>query len=350
LTPQTLSSALFDNTTRIIGPDTAAVLANSVWMLSNQGVVAINDTGVEIKSDPIKDIVDRLTGPLLETTRALAVAEGYETAKKYILAVPDNEGDTFCPTELVYNYITQTWVTWDRDISCLHVAQNEDRLYIGNAESETISKERHNGDYTDFCDEDLSQTIISITGDQVVLDSVEGIIDGDVLTQTSEIRALVVGVDAATNTLTVEDDTGIAVGAVTVKTSIQCRVQWKPVVNGNNPAFARQYSEGALIFRSTRFNFGDIGFFSDADISIERVPIEGIAAGEWGLFPWDGVPWGGELRPQAVRFLVPQNKQYASQLVPILTIQNALSTWTLQGISISANMISQEVPSAASSD
>jgi len=48
-----------------------------------------------------------------------------------------------------------------------------------------------------------------------------------------------------------------------------------------------------------------------------------------------------------VRFFVPQNKQYASQLVPILTIQNALSTWTCQGISISANLISQEVPSVA---
>ena len=349
LTPSTLSASLFDNTTRIVGPDTAVVLANSVWMLSNQGVVAINDTGVEIKSDPIKDIVDRVTGPLLETTRSVAYAEGYETAKKYILAIPENDGDTSCSIELVFNYITGTWVTWDRPVTCMHVAQNEDRLYIANADTLTISRERNSGTFEDFCEEDLTATILSISGDTVTLDSVEGIGEGDVLFQSYEINALVIAIDNVNSTVTVENDTGIVTGAVTVKTAIPCRTQWKPVVNGNNPVFARQYSEGAVLFRNTRFNFGEIGFFTDADISIEYVPIEGVAAGEWGLFPWDEVPWGGDLRPQAVRFYVPQNKQYASQLVPILVIQNALSTWTLQGISLSANMISQEVPSVVES-
>lgn len=349
LTPATLSASLFDNTTRIVGPDTAVVLANSVWMLSNQGVVAINDTGVEIKSDPIKDIVDRLTGPLLTASRSLAFAEGYETAKKYILAVPEDSNDTSCPVQLVFNYITSAWTTWNRDMTCMHVAQNEDRLYIGNADSLTISRERNDGTFYDFCDEDLDRTIAAINGDQVTLNSVSGIIEGDILLQGEGIQALVVAIDSDSSTVTVENNSGLEVDDVTVKTSIECRVQWKPVVNGNNPAYARQYSEGAIIFRSTRFNFGEIGFYSDADVSIEYVPIEGQAPGGWGLFPWGDVPWGSDLRSQAIRFYVPQNKQYASQLVPILVIQNALSTWTLQGLSISANMISQEVPSVIDS-
>lgn len=345
LTPSTLSAALFDNTTRIVGAETAVVLTNAVWMLSNQGVVSVSDTGVQIRSEPIKDITDRLTGPLLDTTRSIAFAEGYETGKKYILAAPENDGDTFCPVEYVFNYITNTWVSWSRSVSAMHVAQNEDRLYLGNALSSTISRERHSGTAADFCDEDLSRTIVSVSGDQIELDSVSGIGEGDILQQSSELRALVVAVDPVSNTVTVEDDTGLTTGAVTVKTSISCRVRWKPVVNGNNPVMARQYSEGALLFRSTRFSYGTIGFFTDADNSIEDVPIEGAAAGEWGFFPWGEVPWGGDLRPQAVRFYIPQAKQYASQLVPILTIQNALSTWTCQGLSISANLISQEVPS-----
>lgn len=345
LTPSALSASLFDNTTRIVGAETAVVLTNAVWMLSNQGVVAVSDTGVEIKSEPIKDITDRLTGPLLETTRAVSFAVGYETEKKYIVAVPENDDDTFCSLQLVFNYITTAWVTWDRPVYAMHVAQNEDRLYIGNAGSATISRERHNGNASDFCEEDLERTITAIDGDQVTLDSVIGIDEGDVLTQSAQIRALVVEVNGVANTVTVEDDTGLEVDDVTVKTSIHCRVQWKPVVNGDNPVMARQYSEGALLFRNTRFNFGSIDFFTDADNSIESVPIEGAAAGEWGFFPWGEVPWGGIIRPQAVRFYVPQNKQYASQLVPILVIQNALSTWTCQGLSISANLISQEVPS-----
>lgn len=349
LTPQTISVSNFDNTTRIVGAETAVVLANAVWMLSNQGVVSVSDTGVQIRSEPIKDITDRLTGPLLETTRDVAFAVGYETDKKYILSVPENDEDTFCPLQLVFNYITNTWVSWDREVSAMHVAQGEDRLYIGNALTPTISRERHGGTSADFCDEDISATIVSIDGDEVALDSVTGIGEGDVLQQSSEIRALVVEVDGVNNTVTVEDDTGLAAGAVTVKTSISCVTQWKPVVNGDNPVLARQYSEGALIFRNTRFNFGTIGFFTDADNSIESVPIVGEAAGEWGFFPWGEVPWGGLIRPQAVRFYIPQSKQYASQLVPILTIQNALSSWTCQGISISASLISQEVPSIVSS-
>jgi hypothetical protein len=346
LTPSSLSASLFDNTTRIVGPETAVVLTNAVWMLSNQGVVSVADTGVEIRSEPIKDVTDRLTGPLLETTRAAAFAEGYETDKKYILAIPENEGDTYCARQKVFNYITTSWVDWTRFLAAMHVAQSEDRLYLGNAASSTISRERHEGSYSDFCDEDLSRSITSVTGDQVVLDSVAGMVEGDVLQQTAELRALVVAIDAGTNTVTIEDDTGIAAGAVTVKTSIPSRVQWKPVVNGNNPALARQYSEGVVLFRRTRFNFGQIGFFTDADNSIEYVDITGAAAGEWGFFPWGSVPWGGVLRPQAVRFFVPQDKQLASQLVPILVIQNALANWTCQGLSISANLVSQEVPSA----
>lgn len=345
LTPTSLSSNLFDNTTRIVGPETAAVLTNSVWMLSNQGVVSVSDTGVQIRSEPIKDITDRLTGPLLETTRAVACAAGDETGKKYILAVPENDGDEFCSLELVFNYITVSWVDWNRTIYALTVAQNEDRLYICNALASTVSRQRKTGTAADFCDEDLPATIVSITGDQVALDSVEGIGEGDVLQQTAEMRALIVAIDGVTNIVTVEDDTGLTTGAVTVKTSIQCRVQWKPVVNGDNPIMARQYSEGALLFRNTQFNFGEIAFFTDADNSIEAVEISGAAAGEWGFFPWGEVPWGGIIRPQAVRFVIPQNKQYASQLVPILIIQNALSTWTCQGLSISANLIGQEVPS-----
>ena len=345
LTPSALSISLFDNTTRIVGAETAVVLTNAVWMLSNQGVVSVSDTGVQIRSEPIKDITDRLTGPLLETTKSVAFAVGYETEKKYILGVPENDGDTFCPAELVFNYITGTWVSWDREAYAMHVAQNDDRLYIGNALSSTISRERHTGTAGDFCDEDISVTITAVSGDQITLDTVVGVGEGDVLQQTSEMRALIVAVDGVTNIVTVEDDTGLTTGAATVKTAIACVTRWKPVVNGDNPVLARQYAEGALLFRNTQFNFGTIGFFTDADNSIEEVPIEGSASGNWGFFPWDGVAWGGIIRPFPIRFYVPQNKQYASQLVPILTIQNALSTWTCQGISISANPISQEVPS-----
>lgn len=349
LTPSTLSSSLFDNTTRIVGPETAVVLSNAVWMLSNQGVVSVADTGVQIRSEPIKDITDRLTGPLLDTTKAAAFAAGYETAKKYILAFPENDGDTYCQNELVFNYITSSWVMWDRFMSSMHVAQNEDRLYIGNADSSTISQERKTGTFADFCDEDLSVTISAISGSEVTLDSVSGIGEGDVIQQSSEVRALITAVDGVNSSVTVENDTGLSVGAATIKTSIECRVQWKPVVNGQNPILARQYSEGVLLFRSTRFNFGTIGFFTDASNSIEDVEIAGADAGEWGFFPWGSVPWGGLLRPKAVRFYVPASKQYASQLVPILTIQNALSTWTCLGLSISANLIGQEVPSAVDS-
>jgi hypothetical protein len=344
-TPSTLSVSLFDNTTRIVGPETAAVLTNAVWMLSNQGVVSISDTGVQIRSGPIKNLIDQLTGPLLSAANSNCFAVGYETQKKYILAAPTNSNDGFCSVQYVFNYDTQAWTQWDRPIYSMHVHPSSDRLYLGNADSPTISKERNDGTYADFSDEDLSRTITAINGSTVTLNDASGISIGDVLEVSLSQLALVTSVDVISSTVTIDNNTGIVVGPVTVKTAIDCTIQWKPVVNGNNPVLARQYSEGALLFRNTRFNFGTIGFFTDVDNSIEKVPIQGIAPGEWGFFTWGDVPWGGTIRPIAVRFYVPQNKQYASQLVPILEITNALSTWTLQGISISANSIGQEVPS-----
>jgi hypothetical protein len=345
LTPATLSAALFDNTTRIVGAETAAVLSNAVWMLSNQGVVSVSDTGVQIRSEPIKDITDRLVGPILETSRDVAFAVGHETQKKYILSAPLNQGDTLCSVQWVFNYVTNTWVDWSRSDVAMTVAQTSDHILIGNALSSTISIERNNGDERDFCEEDLFATIISVTGDQVLLDSTTGIGAGDVLEQGADKRATVIAVDPVNLIVTTEDDTGIAAGAVTIKTAIHCRVQWKPVVNGGNPALARQYSEGVLLFRNTQFNFGQIGFFTDVDNSIEYVPIDGSPSGAWGFFAWGSAPWGGDTRPLAIRFMVPEEKQYASMLIPILVIQNALSTWTCQGLSMSANRISQEVPS-----
>lgn len=345
LTPSTLSATLFDNTTRIVGAETAVVLSNALWMLSNQGVVSVSDTGTQIRSEPIKNIMDFLVGPLLETTKDIAFATAYETQKKYILAVPTNSGDTFAKLEYVFNYSTNTWVDWSRKATALHVSQGEDRIFIGNALSSTISKERNDGTNGDFCDEDLSRTITAISGSIITLDSVADISQGDVLQQSASLRATIVAIDPTAGTVLVEDNTGLTVSAVTVKTSIHCRAQWKPIVNGGNPMLARQYSEGVVLFRNTQFNFGEVGFFSDADNSIEYVPIEGTPNASWGFFAWGDGPFGGAIRPQAIRFLVPEDKQYASQLVPILVIQNALSTWTCQGISISANRISQEVPS-----
>jgi hypothetical protein len=139
-------------------------------MLSNQGVVSISDTGVEIKSDPIKNLIDYLTGPLLDHTKDTAFAEGYETEKKYILASLTTTPMSFARFSTSSTTSRTAWTYWDRSLYAMHVAQNEDRLlYREFADSPTVSRERHDGNDGDLCDEDLNRTIVSVSGVQVEL-------------------------------------------------------------------------------------------------------------------------------------------------------------------------------------
>jgi hypothetical protein len=105
----------FDLTTRLVAPESAVPLGNQAWCLANQGVVSISDGGVQSRSTlQIDDKIRELLGQAIDSVAARAFAIGYETDHRYILALPQNENDTFCTQQYCINYFTEAWTRWTR--------------------------------------------------------------------------------------------------------------------------------------------------------------------------------------------------------------------------------------------
>ncbi len=343
LTPQTLTISPFDLTTKIIGPETAVSLNSSVWMLSNQGVVSVSDGGVDAKSIPIDDQLNRLIGSFQDNIVDVAFAIGYESDRKYILFVPASE-IPYAGTQYNFNYITSAWTTWSRNFYTGFIHSNENKLYVSRADSadQSISKERKESSYKDFVDEGIDNQILAVQGNIVTLDEVDEVAVGDILFQSSSLFSPIIAIDLLSNQVTLQAALSFTPGNVSILKAYLCEIRWKQIF-GDNPAFMRQFSEGMMLFKNTRFNQATASFVTDFSQSASEVPLTGTGNGLWGLFPWGSLPWGGAVLPSKIRFLIPQDKQLGSYLIPTMKIKQGYSDFRLQGMSISHSNISQEV-------
>jgi hypothetical protein len=343
-TPGSVTVSPFDLTTRVIGADTAVSLNSGVWMLSNQGVVSISDSGVSAKSIPIDDQLNRLIGSYLDTLTEASFAIGYEADRKYVLSVPTSD-DATTTLQYVFTYVTSSWTTWNRRLRTAYINSNDGKMYISRADGSQngISQERKTGTYKDFVDEGIQLTISSVISGLILeLSTTTGVSVGDILFQSETAFSPIVAVDYNTNQVTVQSALIWAVGAAEVRSAFSCEIQWKQVF-GDNPAFVRQFSEGLALFKNTRFNTALLNFATDYSGSSDPVQVFGTGNGLWGLFPWGGVPWGGAILPDNIRFLIPANKQIGSYLIPSMNIRQGYSDFKFQGLAITYSNASSEV-------
>jgi hypothetical protein len=115
----------FDMTTRCILPSSVSTMNGRVYALTNRGVVAISDEGVQVVSlaiaDQLKGLIHSVTiagAPYAVTRNEQAL--GYvgtcnERDSEYVLLVGDllSEASSEISGALVYNEHTQAWTSWD---------------------------------------------------------------------------------------------------------------------------------------------------------------------------------------------------------------------------------------------
>jgi hypothetical protein len=183
-TTSSLNLTLFDSTTSIKGPETIAVGNNQINTFSDEGVVTISDTGINIISRPIENQILPITH--FTNLNSTAFAVYYHTDRKYILFLPETETDTVATIAWVYNNITNAWVNWDMSKTCAINNTADDKLYFGAADINYIEQERKNYDRTDFADREYTLTINAYDSElnQVTVGSVLQVAIGDVLVQT----------------------------------------------------------------------------------------------------------------------------------------------------------------------
>jgi hypothetical protein len=177
---------LFDNTTKIIGARTAVVFNNQIMCFSEQGVVAISDSGVAVKSWDIEDQLKTYFASSTFPNNAFGVS--YESERKYLM---ETGTEMFC-----YNSFTNAWTKWDIIAEAAFVNPTDDKMYLGRNDGFTY-KERKNFNKFDYADNDIDVTIVSSSGTTVTVDPPDDISDivvGNVLRQgntSSPITAVV---------------------------------------------------------------------------------------------------------------------------------------------------------------
>lgn len=178
------SVRLLDNSTLISAPDTAAVLNNLIYVLSNQGVVSVSDSGVSVVSGNIDDTIRKVTTFAYDYFYT-SFAVSYESDRAYTIWLPTTKLDTKATQAFRYNTFTNTWTRWTKANTCGIVNSRDDRMYLGSASRLVIEQERKDDERQDYADRDFALTLgaDAFNGTTVTLSSVADVEAGDVMVQ-----------------------------------------------------------------------------------------------------------------------------------------------------------------------
>lgn len=329
-----------DSTASLVGPDTACVLNNQIWALTDQGAVSVSEAGVGMVGLPIEVDIASLFGGALETTKLRSFGFAYETERIYCLALPQRAGQQHASVVYVFNYVTKAWTRWPIARNCGRVNPVTKVLYMGHATQNKIWKERKTLSANDLADETLDVTISSATGSTVTLSSTTGIAAGDVLEQ-GDVRAVVSSVTGST-VLAVSFDASaetvdFAAGAATIYKAFECDVEWVTTALGS-PGLSKNISDFTLHFiwlacqKAEAFLSTDLSFAWARTKQIQR---DGFGSMEWGA------PWGDPAGLYNERMGAPGQKHSASFVSPRFVIREAFAQWKLAGYSLEHELVGE---------
>lgn len=325
-----------DTTIIILAPESATPLNNNCFVLTTQGVCAVNDNGGQVMSRPIENQLVALEGAELSLLQAYSFGVGYESERQYILWTVSGPGDTYATQGFIYNTFTKTWTRTTRQQTHGLVLTADNKMYLLNPNTNGISQERKSFTYSDYTDEAYPITVTAIggSGATITLSDASFVVAGDLLYQSLPVSAIVASVNYGTNVCTMATTVaGWTASSASLLKAIPCLMEWLPIAAGN-PGYLRQYREAALIFKQNGFNNANLNFYSEISPSIDTVPFAGSASGAWGTFAWGtGAPWGGVVRSRAYRTYIPLEKQRCDLLSIQFQCQNAWATFQIEGIS-----------------
>lgn len=179
----------FDFSTNIKSADSAVVLNNLIYMMSNQGVNTVSDTGVAIISRPIEDKLISLFIPSYTNFAAATFGVSYESDRAYYLFTVTNPSDTLATQCFRFNTFTNTWTILNLAKRSGIVNVFDDVLYLGPTDTNFLEQERKSYTRTDFADREISVTLAanSINGTTITFPSLTNISAGDVIVQTQYV-------------------------------------------------------------------------------------------------------------------------------------------------------------------
>jgi hypothetical protein len=339
LDPGSFRIDLFDNTAKIKGAETAVALNNQVFLYSDQGVIAVSDSGVAVVSRPIESDLATLSSYTYFESASFGVA--YESARKFLFFTVSNTTDQVATQAYVYNSFTNAWTQWEMERNCGIVNPADDKLYLGSADTDKkyLYVERKTYTIFDYALEEWGLNIVSYSGTTVTVDSTADAVEGYSLAQGA---TQVAKIETVVNGTTLEMDREIAwdVGVATIYQPIANEVKWTPIHAGN-PGVLKQFPEVTTFFRQANFREIQLVFTTNFIQNKQRVTISPIRTGNWGEFDWGEEDWGGgppALQP--IRTYIPLEAQRAHWINFAIEHEEALTVFALCGFSVLNNKCS----------
>jgi hypothetical protein len=344
--PANFSATPLDLTVYCKARDSVSALANQVFMLSNQGVVAISENGVQVVSREIANIFSPLlTNSSLST---LTYGTSYESEGFYILSTITNSNDTAANQTLVYSVYTRAWVRWTFGIVAGAIEPSTDRLYLANPNSLSVAVERKSFDNTDYADPEQTITINSITGlsaNITVIGAAPQI--GWSVSQGSTGLPIKSVASSLTNfvvTFSSIPPSSWTTGAATLYPSVGMSFEYLPWTAGNIGEM-KQVRLYKILVDGVSNNSSETSlyatFHSNFDDEIELVLCSQGGQG-WGDL-WGSMGWGGGGDSYGYPTFVPRKKQYCVRLSVGASHPNALEKISVLGIALEYEAISGSI-------
>lgn len=340
-------ASLVDSTTTLRGIETAVALNNKVYLFSDQSVISMSfNEGATLKSQSIKQDLLILSSPQYTAFDAVSYGIAYESENQYILGTVTNTTDTTCTQYFVYNYVTDTWTTWQFPFTmgCGFVNPTDNKLYFGSSDSLSryVYQERKSFTVFDYADDSYAVTITDYDNDDLTIDfsSTADIEEGFAINQ-SDRTVIVQSVDSATR-VTVDDAQTWTLGAATAYTPIPIVLKFVPEACGN-PGLVKHFKECHAIFSVADFDEFDLGFYTDFYQAINKATLVPKITSGWGNGPFGEFPWGsGAPELQVIRGIVPLAQRRGHWLNITVNYAGALSNFALDGFVLFHQKMSQK--------
>ena len=150
--------SLVDDTVAILAPDSATAIGSTVIVLTDDGIMAVSEGGIQMISENIDSTLKPYLAAPYRSLTETAFGVGYESEKVFALFVPSLGIDGYGAKAYVYG-IEGTpggaWTTWTflAPRLCGRVSSFSDTAYYGLTNSPYLVKDRNTSSTADYEDE-----------------------------------------------------------------------------------------------------------------------------------------------------------------------------------------------------
>ena len=189
VSPFTLS--LFDSSCILSAPDSVAVANNNIYAWTIQGIVSITESGVSNPaiSRPIDTEVLKVSSSSYTGFKTATWGVGYDSDNSYTVYTVKNPSDTVATIAYRFSNLTNSWTSFDQSKTCGIVNFQDDKVYLGAADINSIEQERKDFARSDYSDREYSipLTANNYFGTRIRLPDVSKLAVGDVITQSQTL-------------------------------------------------------------------------------------------------------------------------------------------------------------------